>query len=123
MRMITKHNAIVLGAAIIISALILFFFRIEKNSHKSPEQVSYKIFFDSTGWGYDITSNGKIFIHQIYVPTLPFEKGFAKKEYADKAARLVTEKLKENKSPTLTQQELSQISPLDKLVYEPISYR
>lgn len=117
---ITKHNIIVLGTAIVISAGIFIIAkeRQKKNTTQGPPQVSYKIFNSQIGWGYEILENDKVYIHQDFVPVLPTQKGFSKKEYAEKAAQLVIEKMKTSDFPTLTKEDLAHICPLDQIVYE-----
>jgi len=117
---ITKHNIIIIGTAIVISAGIFIISKErQKRNTQSPLQVSYNIFNSPNGWGYDILENNKIFIHQDFVPALPVQKGFSKKEYAEKAAQLVIQKMHNTDFPTLTKQDLAQICPLDKILYEP----
>jgi Domain of unknown function (DUF4907) len=119
MQMITKHNLVVLGASIIIAACIFFFRQQKENSDAAGKPaLSYKTFYEPSGWGYDIFSNNKLFIHQDFVPALPVKKGFNKKEYAEKTAQLVIQKMQENKFPTLEKSELEKIGPVNLLVYE-----
>ncbi|HYM95122.1 MAG TPA: DUF4907 domain-containing protein, partial [Chitinophagaceae bacterium] len=57
-------------------------------------------------------------IHQDYVPVLSVKKGFNKKEYAEKAAQLVIQKIQQNHVPALTEYDLVQICPVNQLLYE-----
>lgn len=118
MRMITKHNVIVIGIAIIISALIFVFWWPWKKHKEVSPQLSYNTFYKQTGWGYEVLVDGKTIIHQEIVPALPVETGFSKKEYAEKAAQLVIQKLQRNDLPTLTKTDLSSICLLDSISYE-----
>jgi len=70
-----------------------------------------------TGWGYNIFVDNKIYIHQELVPGLPVYKGFSKKEYAEKAARMVMQKMMKKTIPNLTENELTQICSIDSLVF------
>ncbi|MFI5132774.1 MAG: DUF4907 domain-containing protein [Chitinophagales bacterium] len=118
MRMITKHNVLVIGTAVIISALIFILGQPEKKHLESPHKLSDKIFFNQSGWGYDILADDKIIIHQEFVPALPVQKGFNKKEYAEKAAQMVMQKIQENKMPALSKNDLARICSIDTLVYD-----
>jgi hypothetical protein len=119
MQMITKHNFIVLGASVIIAACIFFFRRQNESSDNAGKPaLSYKTFYEPSGWGYDILSGNKLIIHQDFIPALPFKKGFNKKEYAEKTAQLVIQKIQENKFPTLAKSDLEKIGPVNLLVYE-----
>jgi hypothetical protein len=102
--MITKHNIIVLAASATISAAIFFFY--EKNP---AQKINYNLFHKASGWGYDILVNDKLFIHQEYIPVVANKKGFATETEAKKTARLVINKLKNNKMPTLNYAEVNQI--------------
>ena len=102
--MITKHNIIVLTASAMIAAAILFFY--EK---KPAQKINYNLFHEASGWGYDILVNDKLFIHQEYVPAMAEKKGFATEIQAKKTARLVINKLKNNKMPTISYAEVDHI--------------
>lgn len=116
--MITKHNFVVLGVAIIISVLILIFGgRFWKKDVKKPRIISYSSFYQQTGWGYDIFINNKLYIHQEIVPVLAVHNGFRKKEYAEKAARIMMQKMIQGIIPALTHSDLEQICPIDSLVF------
>jgi hypothetical protein len=44
-------------------------------------------------WGYDIMMDGKLFIHQPFAPGIHGNRGFSTKEKAERAAKLVIEKI------------------------------
>jgi hypothetical protein len=66
------------------------------------------------GWGYEITTNGKLYIHQEFIPAVSGKRGFASKEQALLVGNKVLSKirLKEN-PPTLTVQELSDLGVIN----------
>ena|ERR1700733_8721172 len=115
MQTTTKQSAVIIGVAVVISFVILVINT--GNKHPAPA-ITYKTFYQPSGWGYEILENNKIFIHQDFVPVLSGEKGFSKKEYAEQAARLVVEKIQQNQLPTLTKNELTLIGPVNTLLYE-----
>ncbi len=118
MRTIIKSNFFIIAIAVIISVLIFIFGWHNKKQPTPQHQFSYNTFFKQSGWGYEVLVDGKVHIHQDFVPVLPIEKGFNKKEYAEKAATLVIQKLQHNQLPTLTTGDLGQICSLDSLAYE-----
>jgi hypothetical protein len=64
-------------------------------------------------FGYTIFQDGRLVIHQPYVPGVAGRKGFATPEQAGKAARLVIGKLQNNQfPPSVSLQELKQAGAL-----------
>ena len=118
MRTIIKSSYFIIAIAVIISVLIFFFVRYTKKESNPHYKFSYTTFLKQSGWGYEVLVDDTVRIHQDFVPALPTEKGFNKKEYAEKAATLVIQKLQHNQLPTLTTTDLRQICSLDSLVYE-----
>jgi uncharacterized protein DUF4907 len=102
--MTIKHSTIVIAISVAFAAAIPFFYLGQK------KKIDYRIFHGTTGWGYDILVDKRLFIHQEYVPVLAEKRGFAMEESAKAAARLVVHKLENNEAPTLTFGELTQIS-------------
>jgi len=61
-------------------------------------------------FGYDISMEGKMMIHQPSIPGLPGNKGFDTKEQAEKVARLVMGKIEKGEMPpTVTTEELKNL--------------
>lgn len=54
---------------------------------------------DGNGFGYDIHVDGRVYIHQPYIPAVSGNNGFASKEDAEKVARLMEYKIKNNILP------------------------
>jgi hypothetical protein len=61
------------------------------------------------GWGYDILYSDKVIIHQPFIPALPGNHPFAKREAAKKTGRLVAERLGKKRSPRLSAMEVDSI--------------
>lgn len=116
--MITKHSVIVISIAIIISVLILTFGGPQKKYPEKPENLSYNTFYIKSGWGYDIIMNNRMIIHQELVPALTVQRGFEKKEDAEKAAQLVIQKINTHQSPALSKNEILKFCFADSLNYE-----
>jgi hypothetical protein len=102
--MTTKPNIIVITICVIIAAAIPFLYR----SHPG-NKINYKTFRADSGWGYDVVVNGKLLIHQQYIPVVAQKKEFPTEQQAEEAAQLVVSKLKNNKLPTLSKAEVQQI--------------
>jgi hypothetical protein len=58
------------------------------------------------GWGYEIVTNNKVFIHQKYIPALEGNRIFTSREDALKVGNMVRDKLLKKQSPALTKQEI-----------------
>lgn len=101
-----KHTAIVLLTAVAVSAAIFLLNR------KPAKRFSSKTFLTSSGWGYDILVNDKLFIHQESIPAYAGKDGFPKKEQAEKTAALIINKMKRSEPPMVTTFEIQQICPL-----------
>ena len=61
-------------------------------------------------YGYDILVDGKLMVHQPTIPAVPGQKGFTRKENAEKVAQLVVSKIKAGViPPTVTRQEMEKL--------------
>ena len=61
-------------------------------------------------WGYDIIMDGKLFIHQPFAPGIRGNRGFSTKEKAERAAKLVIEKINNGiMPPSLSVDEVQRI--------------
>ena len=66
---------------------------------------------DSSTYGYRIYSNGQLYIEQTTIPALPGNRGFAIPADAEKAARLVIQKIKKGEiPPTISIAELKKLN-------------
>jgi hypothetical protein len=110
MRTITRHNIVVIAIAVIIAIAIPFIYIYKAGTQSN---INYKVFRATTGWGYDIVMNGKLIIHQEYIPTINRKKEFLTATQAKETALLVISKLKNNKFPTLSKKEVEQICGTD----------
>ena len=67
--------------------------------HQNAE-LSYRIIDAPNGtFGYDILSNGRLYIHQTNVPGVPGNEGCRTREQAEQLAVFVIEKMKKGESP------------------------
>jgi hypothetical protein len=60
----------------------------------------------SDAWGYEILIDKKVYIHQEYIPALEGRQPFKSKRDALKVGRAVMLKIKNEKSPTLSKEEV-----------------
>lgn len=79
--------------------------------HKKDERVFVQAQAIQTalGWGYNITVDNKIYIHQEFIPGIAGKHGFKTKEEALMVGRKVIEKISSNQLPTITQQDLKEM--------------
>ena len=108
--MIKKHNFIVIGIALLVSAGI--WIRQLYKPGITKKKYSTKVFQGIQGWGYDILVNDTLFIHQETVPARQGKTGFLIKEQAEQTARLIINKMERGELPTVTTFEMEQILPL-----------
>jgi hypothetical protein len=79
-----------------------------------PEKITYKLISTANStWGYDIYTNGKLFVHQPQIPGLPGGEGFKTKAIAGSVAQLVMSKIKKGEMPpTVTIEELKKLKAI-----------
>jgi hypothetical protein len=75
----------------------------------SSSVYSHQVIKVDNGYGYSILKGDKTFIHQPFIPGVVGQKTFTKKQQAEKAAKLVINKLENKKHPGLTQKEIERI--------------
>ncbi len=100
-----------------IFILIFSFFIISScSTHHKGEQkeekiikISYKVYQIEQGWGYTILMNDRPVITQERIPAIAGNKYFTREEDARKVAKRVIQKLKDKKSPSITQEELKEL--------------
>ena len=68
--------------------------------------VEIKPFHTSKGWGYNIFTDGKIYIHQDIVPAIPTRMGFRSKEDAMAVGQKVYDRLISKQMPMVTAKEV-----------------
>jgi hypothetical protein len=83
-------------------------------------QYSVSVYKTHDGWGYDVVYNHKIIIHQPYMPVVPGKVAFRDKSSARKTGSLVAKKLRNKKSPGITEIELKSVTgeTVESLCYE-----
>jgi Domain of unknown function (DUF4907) len=101
---IRRTYSLIAIAALLVCFAVIFFY----NRRPGEKQVYIyaEPFRSGTGWGYNVLADGKVHIHQPFIPAVPGRQEFKTEEDALKVGRLVVKKITENRSPTVTLLEL-----------------
>jgi len=65
-------------------------------------------FLSEGGWGYSISTHGKVIIYQPFIPAVEGNISFASKHDALKTARIVRRKIHDGAAPAITIKELKE---------------
>ena len=102
--------------AIAISVFLLFtsscqLSRLAGSNPSKHKDIGYKLFQSIDGsYGYDIIQNGKVIIHQPFIPVVPGNIGFHTKRQAKSIAKLVEAKIAQGIfPPSLSREEVESI--------------
>ncbi len=68
------------------------------------------VFESEGGWGYDILYKNKMIIHQPFMPAVSGHHPFKNKSLAKKTGKLVVTKIINNKSPSISAEEILAIT-------------
>jgi len=101
---------IVAGILVVVTIFVIYYFRRNENEDKVFLQT--QAIQTNLGWGYNITANGKIYIHQEFIPAIAGKHGFSTKEDAMKVGQRVIEKISSNQLPTISIQDLNELNVL-----------
>jgi hypothetical protein len=69
------------------------------SQNKKDIQITVYKLEDSTNFGYDILTNGKLYIHQPHIPAINSLKGFHSESDAKKTAQCMADKIERGVSP------------------------
>jgi hypothetical protein len=61
------------------------------------------------GWGYDILTDGKVFVHQNIIPAIPGEYGFRTKEDALAVGKKVYDRVMAGQIPMVSAEEIKSL--------------
>jgi hypothetical protein len=70
------------------------------------DNTRLETFRSGSGWGYIVSTQGKVVICQPFIPAVEGNKPFATKGDARKAGKMMIKRLSENADPSLTSDEL-----------------
>jgi hypothetical protein len=98
-----KGKVALLITTIILSGMFCCTHESNKNAGVSRTGNSFvlkdSVFLSMNGYGYDITLNGAVIIHQVTIPGIAGTSGFASEEDARKIAHLAILKIMNNQAP------------------------
>ncbi|MBN8853669.1 MAG: DUF4907 domain-containing protein [Sphingobacteriales bacterium] len=93
---------------IALAAATFFYigFRQHRQYKKDHIFIEIKPIHTAKGWGYNIYTDGKIYIHQDIVPALPTNRGFRTEEDAMAVGKKVYDRLVAGQMPMVTAKEV-----------------
>ena len=97
---ITKNR--VFYAALFLCMAMLFFVVF----FAGRDKTRLKTFRSASGWGYTVSTQGKMVICQPFIPAIEGNKPFATKSDARKAGKIIVNRLREGAEPSLSKVEL-----------------
>jgi len=100
-----KKHLLLIAVALLAFLMLMLVFRQVPLLQGNRDGITTETFTVEGGWGYQVIVNGKVYIHQPFVPgnnraPFPSEKS------ARKASRLVENKIRTGLAPNLTREEL-----------------
>ena len=98
-----KFNDSFKKAILFVFAGVFFF-----SCHRTT-LIQMETFQTETGWGYLLKKDGKIYIKQDQIPAVEGSYSFVSKTDAEKTGRLVLQKLKDHRYPSVTAKELDSL--------------
>jgi len=105
-----KYSRFIVAVILIVALIAVYYFRHNENEDKVFLQT--QAIQTNLGWGYNITANGKIYIHQEFIPAIAGKHGFSTKEDAIKVGQRVIEKISNNQLPTISIEDLKELNVL-----------
>jgi predicted signal transduction protein with EAL and GGDEF domain len=102
---------ILLGA----TAYAIYFFEYKNRSDYVFVQV--RATQNAGGWGYEILTDGKVYIKQDFIPAIPGRHSFETKEQALLVGNKVLDKIEHKQMPVITFAELKQMN----IIKDPVS--
>ena len=108
----TMTKKLVSVSAMILAALVVLFVFIEQNKEMPLQQDRFRVQTFATGdggWGYSIFDGEKQIIKQDIIPAIRKNVSFQSEKDALQTGLLVIEKLKHNKLPTISREELERL--------------
>ncbi len=108
MMMNIDRKKILASLLVIVMMSFYAYSRVEEAASSHNRQAVVETFRSGDGWGYQITINDKVFIHQPIIPALEISMPFPDKESARKVGTQVLARIKSNKKPTVTKDEIQE---------------
>jgi hypothetical protein len=104
----TKNRQWILTGVLVLATATFFYIAYRKHHQwrKDHVLIEMKPIHTAKGWGYNIYTDGKVYIHQDIVPALPTNRGFRSKEDAMAVGQKVYDRLVGGQMPMVTAQEV-----------------
>lgn len=99
-----------------IGALAYAGIRMRANWKKDHILVELRPVLTPLGWGYDILTDGKIFIHQNTIPAVSGGHAFRSKEDALQVGKKVVDRLSLGQIPMVTEKEVREMGIQDSVI-------
>jgi hypothetical protein len=103
----------------ILTLAVLFIFLRNRDRNSDQVYVEVKTVHTALGWGYDILTDGKVYIHQEFIPAIPGRFGFKTEEDALKVGRKVISKISQKELPSISISDLKELG----IVYDSVAGR
>lgn len=101
-----KYRVYFLTGGLLAFVAVLIVFNLTEKENSRTAVYSVKTFETGNGWGYSVLLNNREIIHQDLIPAISSHTSFATKTDALKTADFVVEKLRGQKLPYLTKDDL-----------------
>lgn len=95
------RKKIIIFAVLIVASIL--FIKLSNILSNEYDLETYKV---EKGWGYNILKDNKVIIKQDLIPGIPVKKPFATENDAVIVGKLMIEKLKNKKRPSISHKEL-----------------
>ena len=107
----TKKNAsvwrLVAAGLLIAGSLIIIFNKKNQQAASDLLPVELRSLKMADGWGYEISVDKKVFIHQDCIPAISSYKRFSSEAEALLIGNKVVEKIKKGQKPSMTEKEIT----------------
>ena len=102
----------ILTGLLALAAGTFFYIVFRQHSQYKKDHVFIEIkpIHTAKGWGYNIYTDGKVYIHQDIVPAIPTRMGFRSKEDAMVVGKKVYDRLVAGQMPMVTAKEVQDMS-------------
>ena len=105
-----KYQRFLLPALLLVLGISIYFgYPRKQQDHEGQVLIQTRAIQTKTGWGYDILANGKVYIHQDFIPAIPGKHSFLTAEDALKVGNLVVAKMTANQLPSVTVNDLKSL--------------
>lgn len=108
-----KYYILIAAAVLLVSGFAAYHYYFQEKNGEDKVFVHVKTFQTSLGWGYDIFTGDKLYIHQDFVPAISGRHGFKSREEALATGKKVIEKISAGSLPSLTVADLKELGVIN----------